>query len=755
MSVKQNPILAYSALAALLIFVVVGVLLVGYAHDYKAFDVTQPVCDLQWLNAYSLMFLAVLAIVWHRIDSRRKTFLSLVCLAVWGAVAVSLIVGHTHFPFNGFVGDQQIRIGMVRKFMTFALPTDFFYHGLPPFYPPLYFWLVSLMGRILGIEAHFAVREGSLVLTLAGPFLLYWLWRKLVTRLQALAIVIGTFLLYPWAILGSPHEFIAFSFFIPWWVHYVEQVRLREFTWKTVTIGGLIGGALFMTYYYAFFIGAVVIVARLFSLAGDKSLRIERWRRFRRSLSVLAAAAVVSAVYWVPLAISMIRHGAYAAQSRWFHIAYADMKFAFTLFTIPGVLYLIAMFYALTRYRQPLYRSILLLIAGAPVVLVIGYVLGNLDHPILYLKAVEFLLQMAGVCIGLGFVAFYRALRHRPRFRIAVPVLGLIIMLPLINGFTAMTNDGASATGRKTFARFPQFREVPGIDGSVVLTDFQELGVFVPSYAFNSLGEHYAHPAGQFHQRFQFLAELQAIDDPYLFWLALRYNRFDPIDFITPHLEGDQYQIRYILSYYPERNMASFVRFNRRVLEDTTYVTNVNNLVYAVSNDSPSADRVPIDSPTFSPLQSAQHLLVRRNLTEEGQRKWDAAVEPDNRLWSIVYVPDCKGYTYSRDIRLISILSTPEADSLHIVFGFLVTGEIKRDLRAFFHVYSSGRSAAFENHDFSFTTPTSKARPGDMLWCERKIARPSGAVDFHLGLFDGGGRLGEGFWGKLPLGCRP
>ncbi|RKX26454.1 MAG: hypothetical protein DRP47_08170 [Candidatus Zixiibacteriota bacterium] len=208
------------ASVALGVMAVMGWYLLVYSFPSKPFNEEQLIWDAVWLDAWALMFFLVLIVVWCSPSRWRiKAPLLIGVFAFYGLVVISVIFNGTPFGFNGCWGDQKFRTSMVLKFTTWFIPGDYFYKDLPAFYPPIYYYMLALIARLFSIEAFKMIKIGSQLLYLCGPFILYFLWRQLVSRYRAFLVVLFTFLFYSMekiVPLGAPHAFVANALFIPW-----------------------------------------------------------------------------------------------------------------------------------------------------------------------------------------------------------------------------------------------------------------------------------------------------------------------------------------------------------------------------------------------------------------------------------------------------------------------------------------------------------------------------------------------------------
>lgn len=226
--------------------------LLKYSLISAGFNEERFITDHIWLDSWAMMFFAIVVVIWRSGFSwRSKGLLILAALSVYGVVEIALMYAGTPYGLNAYWGDMQFRIAMILKFIGFLKPGDFYYKALPAFYPPLYYFLLSVYARLFTIEAYKMLKIGSMLIYAFGPFLLYFFWRKLVSPFQAFLVTLSTFLICSFSgssIQSVPHAFLANSFFIPWWLFFVERIGHSRKSWRFYLEGGIIGAAIFSTY---------------------------------------------------------------------------------------------------------------------------------------------------------------------------------------------------------------------------------------------------------------------------------------------------------------------------------------------------------------------------------------------------------------------------------------------------------------------------------------------------------------------------
>jgi len=606
-----------------ILFAAIGIALYAVCYPNSRFSEETLIYDLIRLDIWSLSFVAVLLMaVFSRLKANAKAWWIVLTCSLWGLVTTAIFFHGTPYALNGYGGDQAFRIAMILKFKTFALPGDFYYKGLPPFYPPVLYWLLALIARIASINAYTMMKVGTELVYLCSPIVLFMIWRKLVTPIQAAVVTLFSIIFVSFgkaAPLVAPHAFLANSIFIPWWLYYIERVGAPRTTRAHYLTGGLIGALLFMTYYYPFFIGGFLLMLRLLFDRRGAFLAANRTAfSWRSALSILALSAIFSSIFWGPLLWSFVTIGYSSAQQEWHHIGSPGIGFLFLQFGLAGLTYLAALLFAVRRRKSPIFRGFLLLTGTVFIFHLLGSILGAVDKPVNLIKAGEFIALAGGPLIGLTAASFVRRVRwHRPR-TLVLPALVLAIfiaMLHQVNGYAKQPMvHTARTTGVPTFGL--DQHEMIERTGSVFLTNAEKLFSFYPVYTFFAINQHYSHPAARYNDRLDLLDALQSIHHPYVFNLALRENRYDQVDYFMPGLKDGQWELVAALSNYPNKYRHVYYHFDTLLTADTTLFAPENgpHLFRVLTPAGPPAVRDSATENTDVLQRIAAHLTERGRL---------------------------------------------------------------------------------------------------------------------------------------------
>lgn len=208
-------------------------------------------------------------------------------------------------------GDEIFIVSFLSQVLSGNPLADFYYQGLPAFYPPLYFWVTGLLARPFVHNAIGAAKLGSasvMFLWFAGSYLFLKLYHKYIAPsvkdsitsspwFWVWAPVVFFFLLDFDNVITKPYETLP-ALGVALFIGLLAQ-DLQEDKWriKHYLFYGLSGGLLFLTYYFWWFMA----IPSMFILA---FLSARKLKNNRRIIMVGAIMFAVAAIYVIPLFLS-------------------------------------------------------------------------------------------------------------------------------------------------------------------------------------------------------------------------------------------------------------------------------------------------------------------------------------------------------------------------------------------------------------------------------------------------------------------
>jgi galactan 5-O-arabinofuranosyltransferase len=524
----------------------------------------------------------------------------------FGSFSLAVCLHGTPFSVLGITSDQSYRSEAVTRFADTWQLADYGYRELPAYYPPLYFWLLGRVADLTGLAPFHMVKLGTIAVAFVAPVVAYVMWRRLVSpRVAALIAIVPLILQQVW----EPYGWVVLAAIIPWWLEAIhgivrDGVRPR----RPVTLG-LIGAALFCTYYYYFFVFA--IVWPIFLAIARRRGELSRGAVLR-PLLILAIAALAAAPYWGPLLWHVVTTPGFEPINNWWlreDAGVIPMPMLRTTFV--GPLCLIGLGYlAWTAYGR-LSRSLLIIAASLYIWHAIGFPFIVINQPLLShrMRAMVPVVLLIGAAVAAPrLVAFVRSrLPAREAGRVAIAG-GMVLALAVTTSFLSATwgtKEMASAHNEPlpngklpvhhragAQAAAPSAQELHdlieagrGRSGHlVVASDRRDIFAFYPYYTFVSPNALYSHPSARFRDRVRFLQQLAVVSDPTEFTRRTDSNPFDRVDvFILRKQSEGALRLTFSDTAFPYAKKNVVVDFARASFAPPAFaVTDLDGYVVAV-----------------------------------------------------------------------------------------------------------------------------------------------------------------------------
>lgn len=302
--------LAIGALAAAVMTVLVHAVIAWM--DFDALSTTAPGLGPVWAALMIAVGLLGYLVQARSPDRSRWVIAALAGAAVGLALAPLMagLHGTPQPPFTVLRGDMTFRTEYITRFASTWRLRDYTFAGLHAFYPPAWFWLAGRTAHYLGVEPWRIVKPFTLGTVGAALALAYVLWRRVLTPAGALAAAIGSSLVLTRQMgeLGvaahatqgwySPYSCFVAVTGVAWLAATLSAVRDGD-SWRGWLLLVLVGALLALCYYLLFVILVVVLLVLALAARGA------RLRSLARSAGVLALVALLTAVFWVPLVVSV------------------------------------------------------------------------------------------------------------------------------------------------------------------------------------------------------------------------------------------------------------------------------------------------------------------------------------------------------------------------------------------------------------------------------------------------------------------
>src|SRR5271163_324970 len=296
--------------------------------------------------------------LWRRGRRLLARLLALAFVSAFSVVTLGMPLGATRLYLFGISVDQQFRTEYVTRFTDSAALHDMTYVGLPPFYPPGWFWIGGRIAALTGTPGWETLKPWAITsITIAVAVALVLWWRMI--RFEY-ALIVTTATAAVTLAYSSPEPYSAMITVLLPPVLILTWSGLRSGTrsggWAAVIGAGIFLGfaATFYNLLLAYSAFTVVLMALL--------LAASRWRDGIKAaldplvrLAVVGViAAVLAATTWLPFLLRTARDPVSNTGSA-FHYLPADgaeLTFPMLQFTLLGALCMLGTLWLLVRVRS-------------------------------------------------------------------------------------------------------------------------------------------------------------------------------------------------------------------------------------------------------------------------------------------------------------------------------------------------------------------------------------------------------------------
>ena len=471
-----------------------------------------------------LVALLGVGVLWRRGHAWVARIGAAALLAAFTVVTLGMPLGATKLYLFGISVDQQFRTEYLTRLTDSPALHDMTYLGLPPFYPPGWFWLGGRAAALTGTPAWEMFKPWAITSIAVAVVLAMVLWAALIRFEYALIVTTATAAVAIAYSSPEPYSAIITVLIPPVLVLAWSGLRggTRAGGWAAVVGVGLFLGvaATFYTLLLAYTAFTVVVMALLAAIA----------RRSVEPLLRLAVIAVIAgllgAITWLPFLLRAAGSPLSDTGSAQ-HYLPADgavLTFPMLQFSLLGALCMLGTLWLVWRARSSTRAAAL----GIGVLSLYAWSLLSMLTTLAGTTLLSFRLQptltvllcAAGV---FGFIEVTLALAARWSRRI-VPVaaaIGLIgaigfsqdipdVLRPDLNvAYTDTDGNGQRGDRRPPGAEkyYPEIdaaiRQVTGRprNETVVLTADYSFLSYYPYYGFQGLTSHYANPLAEFDKR--------------------------------------------------------------------------------------------------------------------------------------------------------------------------------------------------------------------------------------------------------------
>jgi galactan 5-O-arabinofuranosyltransferase len=582
--------------------------------EWPAYNSSNQLHALTTVGQFAcLAGLLVCGWIWRRGRRALARGGTLVFLSAFSVVTLGMPLGATKLYLYGISVDQQFRTEYLTRLTDTAGPHDMTYYGLPPFYPPGWFWVGGRLAALTGTPAWEMFKPWAITSITVAIVMAFVLWASMVRFEYAVIVSTATAAATLAYSPAEPYAAIIAVLLPPVFVLAWSGLRggSRSGGWAAVIGVGIFLGiaALFYTLLPAYSAFTLTIMAVVVAVAR------RTWDPLLRLAAIAVIAIAIALLGWAPYLIGAIS-GSPADSGTAQHYLPADgaeLSFPMLQFTLLGGLCMIATLWLAVRARSST-RAGALTVA---VLAVYAWSLLSMLTTLLRTTLLSFRLQptltvLLAAAGAFGFVELTLAIarRYRPevgrRVVIAAAAVGAagalgfsqdipnVLKPDIVVAYTDTDADGLRADRRPPGAE-QYYREIDAkiqaVTGqprneTVVLTADYSFLSYYPYYGFQGLTSHYANPLAQFDKRADAIKSWATLTDAGQFIAALDKLPWKPPTVFLMRRGADKtYTLRLAADVYPNQpNVRRYhVALDQALFDDRRFeVSEIGPFVLAI-----------------------------------------------------------------------------------------------------------------------------------------------------------------------------
>jgi len=506
---------------------------------------------------------------------------AVVFLSAFSVVTLAMPLGATKLYLFGISVDQQFRTEYLTRLADSATPRDMTYIGLPPFYPPGWFWLGGRLADLTGMPAWEMFKPWAIISITAAAVVALVLWAAMIRFELALAVSTATVAVTLAYQSTEPYAAIITVLLPPVFVLGWSGLRgsTRKGGWAAVIgVGGFLGfAALFYTLLFGYAAFTLAIMALLVAVAR------RRWEPLLRLAVIAVISGAIALIGWGPYLLAAAK-GAPADSGTAQHYLPADgaqLTFPMLSFTLLGALCMVGtlwlVVYARSSTRAGALTVAVLAVYAWSLLSMLRTLAGTTLLSFRLQPTLTVLLTAAGT---FGFIEATRAIAARytaqtnRRVVAAAAVVGAIGAVTfsqdipdVLRSDIAVAYTDTDGSGQRADRRPPgaekYYAEIDAKIGTVtgrprnetvVMTADYSFLSYLPYYGFQGLTSHYANPLAQFDERSAAIEGWARLTRPDQFIAALDALPWQPPNvFLMRHGANDTYTLRLASDVYPNQ----------------------------------------------------------------------------------------------------------------------------------------------------------------------------------------------------------
>ena len=607
--------LGQMAVAVIIAVTVAAVSLVAIARvEWPAYNSSNQLHALTTVGQFAcLAGLFASGLLWRRgrrVLARLGTW---VFLSAFSVVTLAMPLGATKLYLFGISVDQQFRTEYLTRLADSPGLHDMTYYGLPPFYPPGWFWIGGRMAALSGTPAWEMFKPWSIISITIAIVLAFVLWAAMIRFEYALIVTTATAAATLAYSPAEPYAAVITVLLPPVFVLAWSGLRggNRKGGWAAVIATGVFLGVAALFYSLLLGYAAFTLAIMAFTLAAV--------RRSVEPLLRLLVIAAISAAMWLiglgPWLLAAAKDTPAESGTAMHYLpeAGANLEFPMLRFTLLGALCMVGTLWLVWRARSSTRAGAL----AVAVLTVYAWSLLSMLTTLAGTTLLSFRLQPTLTVLltaagAFGFIEVSLAIAHRYQPETAKRVVAAAATLGTLGALTfaqdipdvlrpdivvAYTDTdgygqradrrppGAERYYREIDARIGEVTGRPR-DETVVLTADYSFLSYYPYYGFQGLTSHYANPLAQFEKRADTIEGWTTLTDADQFIDSLDSLPWKaPEVFLMRRGADDTYTLRLASDVYPNQpNVRRYhVALDEALFDDPRFdVSEIGPFVLAI-----------------------------------------------------------------------------------------------------------------------------------------------------------------------------
>ncbi|BBX33568.1 arabinofuranosyl transferase A [Mycolicibacterium mageritense DSM 44476 = CIP 104973] len=602
-------------IAVLISSAVAGVSIAAIARvEWPAYNTSNQLHALTTVGQFgALAGIFAAGVLWRRGRRTLARLAGLVFLSAFSVVTLAMPLGATKLYLFGVSVDQQFRTEYLTRLTDTPGLHDMTYIGLPPFYPPGWFWIGGRIAAGTDTPAWEMFKPWAIVSITIATVLALVLWAAMIRFEYALiAATAGTAAMLAYS-PAEPYAAIITVLLPPVFVLAWSGLRgkSRNGGWAAIVGVGVFLGVtgLFYTLLFAYAAFTLAIMGIVLAVAR------RTFDPLLRGIVIAAISGAIALIGWGPYLLAAARGKPADTGTAQHYLPQDGAQLTFPMLsgTLLGALCMVGTLWLVVRARSSTRAGAL----AVAVLAVYAWSLLSMLTTLVGTTLLSFRLQPTLTVLlttagAFGFVEASLAIarRYQPetgrRVVAAAAAVGSIgaltfsqdipdVLRPDINvAYTDTDGTGVRADRRAPGAE-RYYREIDAkildITGvprnqTVVLTADYSFLSYYPYYGFQGLTSHYANPLAQFDERAKAIEDWATLTKPDQFVSALDALPWPPPTvFLMRHGANDTYTLRLASDVYPNQpNVRRYhVALDSAIFDDPRFeVSDVGPFVLAI-----------------------------------------------------------------------------------------------------------------------------------------------------------------------------